>query len=62
VVQGTWYRLLKGTNEYGNKDSILYIWHTAGWTGTPLPEGWLVGAENIPCSDLYKQKQQQKAE
>jgi hypothetical protein len=21
-----------------------------------------VGAENIPCSDLYKQKQQQKAE
>jgi hypothetical protein len=64
-IRGIWYRV-HGTGysraQMNNKDSILYIWHTAGWTGTPLPEGWLVGAENIPCSDLYIQKQLQKAE
>jgi hypothetical protein len=64
-IRGTWYKV-HGTGhsraQMNNKDTILYIWHTAGWIGTPLLEEWLVGAENIPCSDFYKQQQQQKAE
>jgi hypothetical protein len=53
VVQDTRYVVQGGTGhlraQNNNKDNIfLYIWHTAGWIGTPMPEGWLVGAAKYP--------------